>query len=806
MHIRSSFRSSVRSSLLLVLLIAIGGACVLTAITGARRTQTAMRRFVAYNHPEDLSLFFDPTPGIATRVLHLPEVARTTRLPYLMMSADPNRLGKVGVFGASDSNALNVMSRPIVLHGRLADPRRPDEAVVNDRGARQAGIRVGDRVTLYGFSPAQIAKVSQSGFLGTERPEGPRYAVRIVGVIREPDDIAVVPVAQGTTYDTLGSLYTTAAFTRSYAASVHIPFDDLPGNEIVRVQLRSGASSLASFTGDVDRIANGHAQILPGSNVQITAAAVQRGIDVEMVGLLIFAVLAAVAVVVLVGFTLSRTIRLAGDDMPQLEALGMSPRQRLGAALALPLTTVMLGCIGAVALAVAASPLTPIGIARQAEIHPGVAVNLTLLATGFVGLLVLLVPFVVVGALTAARSTTIRGARTRPRRRTTAEGTLRRMGLGAAATVGVSAAWSRSQRGALGRASVAAVALATASVVGAATFRASLDHLVASPKQQGWTFDVVVGNTNDQTDQSAQDAPKLANNRDVAAFASIAAPPETPTIDGRSIGLAGVGELQGTVEPLMLDGQFATAPDEIVLGRRSLTALHKHIGDLVTIHAGPRHITARIVGTALMLSAGSDFSSRLDEGAIIPLAGLKQLEPDAFVTVFFVRFAPGVDHAAALASIRRDFPRDMLQRIPAQDIENLARVDLLPWLVAALVAFLALVTLAHNLFTSVSRRRHTLATLKAIGLDRRQLAGSVYWQTAAITVVGIVIGVPAGVIIGRATWRYVADQIGSIQQPIAPSLAIGLCVGLAVATAALIAGGPALQAARTRAAVALRDE
>ena len=56
------------------------------------------------------------------------------------------------------------------------------------------------------------------------------------------------------------------------------------------------------------------------------------------------------------------------------------------------------------------------------------------------------------------------------------------------------------------RVGIVAIALATAAVVAAVTFDASLGRLVASPKQQGWTFDVVVGNTNDQSDQVARDA------------------------------------------------------------------------------------------------------------------------------------------------------------------------------------------------------------------------------------------------------------------------------------------------------------
>ena len=71
----------------------------------------------------------------------------------------------------------------------------------------------------------------------------------------------------------------------------------------------------------------------------------------------------------------------------------------------------------------------------------------------------------------------------------------------------------------------------------AATFGTSLAHLAASPRQQGWTFDVVVGNSNDQTDQVARDAPFLERNPYVGGFSAIASPPDTPTIDGHGVGL-----------------------------------------------------------------------------------------------------------------------------------------------------------------------------------------------------------------------------------------------------------------------------
>src|SRR5258708_4217100 len=209
-----------------------------------------------------------------------------------MMSADPTRLGSTSVFGAADANAFRFVDRPIVLHGRLADPGRPDEAVVNELAARQDGVHVGSRVRLYGFSRAQIAQVSRSGFRGTERPAGARFWVRIVGVIRQPNDIAVVPIAQRSIYDSSGSIYTTPAFVRRYPAAARLPFNSLPGNEIARVQLRNGMRDLPAFTNAANRVAGEHVQILPGSDARATAAAVQRGVDVEMTALLAFAGLA----------------------------------------------------------------------------------------------------------------------------------------------------------------------------------------------------------------------------------------------------------------------------------------------------------------------------------------------------------------------------------------------------------------------------------------------------------------------------------------------------------------------------------
>src|SRR5690242_13402483 len=101
----------------------------------------------------------------------------------------------------------------------------------------------------------------------------------------------------------------------------------------------------------------------------------------------------------------------------------------------------------------------------------------------------------------------------------------------------------------------------------------------------------------------------------------------------------------------------------------------------------------RVTGVMLGLSAGSTFNGRLDEGGAMTIAGLNRVEPDVFATEFLVRFGSGVDRRAELGRLGHEFNREVLQRIPAQDVANLQRVDALPGLLAALLAFLALVTL-----------------------------------------------------------------------------------------------------------------
>src|SRR3954462_2613495 len=87
---------------------------------------------------------------------------------------------------------------------------------------------------------------------------------------------------------------------------------------------------------------------------------------------------------------------------------------------------------------------------------------------------------------------------------------------------------------------------------------------------------------------------------------------------------------------------------------------------------------------------------------------------------------------------------------------------------------------SHNapltLLASVRRHRRDLAVLKTIGFVRRQVSATVAWQATTLALGALVAGVPAGLALGRWTWRLVANGLGSVSPPIVPVTAMLLVV------------------------------
>jgi ABC-type lipoprotein release transport system permease subunit len=129
-----------------------------------------------------------------------------------------------------------------------------------------------------------------------------------------------------------------------------------------------------------------------------------------------------------------------------------------------------------------------------------------------------------------------------------------------------------------------------------------------------------------------------------------------------------------------------------------------------------------------------------------------------------------------------------------------------PELLAGGLALGAVVALGLTLSASVRRRRRDLALLKSFGFTQRQLVATIAWQATVDAVVGILFGIPIGIVAGRELWTLFAQNINAVSDPTVPVLAVAAVgIGTLVFTN-LAAIFPGLSAARTSTALVLRAE
>ena len=268
--------------------------------------------------------------------------------------------------------------------------------------------------------------------------------------------------------------------------------------------------------------------------------------------------------------------------------------------------------------------------------------------------------------------------------------------------------------------------------------------------------------------------------------------------------LLAIESRKGVISPTIVSGRAAANPDEVVLGTRTLRELHRAVGDDVEIALGETSARFRIVGRAVF----PDFAgaARVGEGAATTLAGIRRLQPDLPSDVVLVRRTPDAAGADLLEGIKAQRGVNVYLPEKPADLAELDRIGGLPSVLAAGLAGIAVLTVGATLVSSVLRHRRDLAVLKALGFSARQVSASVVWQSNAIALIAIVLGVPLGIVGGELSWRWFAGQLGVPTRPAISNLVLAAVVIFTLALANLIALFPARLAARTRAAAALRGD
>jgi len=113
---------------------------------------------------------------------------------------------------------------------------------------------------------------------------------------------------------------------------------------------------------------------------------------------------------------------------------------------------------------------------------------------------------------------------------------------------------------------------------------------------------------------------------------------------------------------------------------------------------------------------------------------------------------------------------------------------------------------AHAVDTNATRRRRDLALLQTLGFRTRQVVETIAAHATTLAVLGLAVGIPIGIVAGRAIWTAIADGVGVGSETSVPWLLIGAVVAAVIVAVLAVAAIPARRASRTHPAVALRSE
>jgi ABC-type lipoprotein release transport system permease subunit len=772
-----------------VLLVAIAGAAggvTLAAVAGARRTESSYLRLVEAEDPGDVFMFgqdeLDADDLAALRSIPGAEVSAST---IVLLSGPDSGLARGSDFGvivAADAASLE-QTRPHHLAGRLPSPEHPDEIVVNERVARQLDVGPGDTVELVGPTEAGIACVQTLQCDGDLLADPVR--AKVSGVSRRADDLDPDAFNGALTFAGPGFL---DILPPGYQRAV----------TVLDVDLDRGSEGVDDFVAAVQARWPERFGIEPfdPANTDLSGT-----LDLESRSLLVFAAFAGLGGLVAALQAFARHQAGGRPDRRVLAALGVTTPVRALVALRTGVLVAAGATVLAVVVAIGASSFLPVGIAGQLEPHRGTDIDGVVLVAGGLSML---------GLLTAGFALIVWGAVRRdptddPR---SAGGRRLRLSLPVVADMGIELAMPRLRRSgwASGVGAIVATALATATAVAAIVIVKSEDGLQHDPERYGQPWDAIVTTTPDRADELAS---TMEHRPAVAALALAASGTASLSDDdGAPVEAYAVGfELrEGVMEPTILDGRAPRTTDEVALGSDLFATLGVRIGDQVETTPGG---TAEVVGRASVPIVGGDFP---DDGVLFTMEGFQRhASRDVEGEEAEVGVAFDVPEGADLDQIlARDLgPAVALAGVPARTpsrVTTLADIGRFPTAVALFIGALAVAALLHALLVIVRSRRHDLATLRALGLRRRQAVATVVCGAITLVTVGVVVGIPLGIALGRLIWLGTTGAINVVFVPVVPPGTIVAVVGAASVAAAIAVAWPVWQVARMRLADALRVE
>jgi ABC-type lipoprotein release transport system permease subunit len=733
---RRDARRRWRSLVLLGVLVGLTAGFALSAWAGARRTDTALERLRVQTNAAD-AIAFPSQVGVSyphwARLKARPEVKTVAVWDLLFGDYDhePSLM-----FGSSDGTYLGKVDKPVVVKGRMLNPRSPNEVVVDENAVNQVPP-VGGTFTYRFYAHNQVDE--------TGPPLGPTLTMRVVGVVRELPEFVFVSE---------GQVLVSPGLMARYGSQIAV-------SENADIVLRHGEAGMGKLRHDVNKyIARGS----PVLDAHATARRVNTTLDVETAALLLLAVALLVGGGILVAQVLGRSASTIADDARTLRALGMS-RDHLGLATGLShLIPALVAAPVAFGVALLASPHFPVGLGRRIDPDVGYHVDWAIIGPGLAVLVVLVL------AVSVLIGRGPRDGRLRRLSPATSVGVVRRwapVAIGLGTRMAFEAGQGRRRIPVLP--ALFAAVVAVTGVVASLTIDRGITNALHHPQLAGVTWDASVTPANGaQTGRnvSPELARRVTETKGVRAIA---------VVDRDVINVGNVGAPVFAVRPIagasatpitftLIAGRAPRGRGEAAVGPATAKDLHVGIGDTVSV--GASHTRVRIVGEALF---PSDVHSEFDEGlwlaprqfdALIPTIGPSGSVSDGRVVA--VRFAPGVssdEGIARLQSALGPLTTDIEPSDVPDELENLRNVHTLPEVLAGFLGLIAVAALGSVLLSCARRRSHEFAVLRSLGMTRGNVRTVLLSQGTAIGLFGLVIGIPLGIAVGRLGWQSIAARV-----------------------------------------------
>jgi hypothetical protein len=741
------------------ILAGIAGAATLTAIAGARRTATTYDRHLEITRsaharvtspnlgvmdPELQDLFFD-RPDVETS-------SQAVSLAMRPAGSDIYMLFDRWVIGALDDRFGTELNEFRIVEGRVFDHRRDDEAVITTDYAELIGVDVGDTIRFDTWTSAGVYEALVVRGFAEIPADGPSVEVKVVGIAREFESLLEA--------DAPGSAYLTEAFTERWLGEIG------NGPSVGLVRLSDGASAVPEY-----------AQVAPEANAQLDgeivveavtaqSASVDGGIDAQVVALVVFALVAGTAGAVVTYAAVSRQLSFAIADQPALSAIGMTRVHRAAGVALLSLPVALTAAAVTLLGAIPGSVILPLGTPGRIEPDTGIRVDLPVLVLGTTSVaLVVLILSGAVGWLQTGRPRSPRPSATPGAGIVVA----RWLSPSASISMGIRTALDRGQgeRALPARTTLFGCAVGLTGVTACLVFATNLQHLTVTPELYGWSADAFVAPFALDDPVAWRDViDRMEDEPDVDEM--VAAIATGLYMDGKAVPAFVFESLSGDPLNVMVSGRPPRSLDEVVIGQAVADRWNVSPGDTVSIAlADGSTVPYEIVGIAAHPSTGFNYREQI--AVIGDSLDRFRIIDDTPWYFTLVTFQDGVDVESTIAGLQSGGLNATGEDPVPRSVANLDEVEVFPQSLALLLGVLAAAFLLHALAVGARRRAGELAVLKALGFSRRQLRSIALAQATTIAAVGLVIGLPLGIGVGRTVWATLADNLGVVTEHRLPS-------------------------------------